>query len=567
MTAVHSQYDILILGGGPAGSTLGALLAKDGLNVAIVEREQMPRPHVGESLIPGVLPALASSGALAAVESAGFTQKYGATYIWGRTREPWTGKFSEVYPDQAFAYQVDRAKFDKILLDHAASEGADVYENTTALGPLGSSDHVYGARVRNESGPEFEMAADLTIDATGQNALFGRHFRTRQFNEELRHVALYGHWSGGHQLPDIIESKDANDAGNILIVTVPDGWIWHIPIAHTMRSVGLVTEPSAVAELNAADRTAYYLKQVRACPEMSALLGAAEWISDSVTTLSDWSFFCSNFAGPGYFLVGDAACFIDPILSTGVTLAVNGAVRAARAIRTVRESPWLQELTRDWYDTEYRGIATDFADLATHWYGGNADAEAWFWRAKQLADPSRSFSIRQAFVHLSSGITETRDDSGQLRSAGGYSPRQLELIYENLNVDLDEAAKADVAESESRFAATTQPSQSLSATAMLDGRPRRRSSISFRAHLTEYGATLRPITRVTRIHPNAGPQHRELSIMAMPVLEEIDGRRTGLDIAARLRHRYAATTIEPELQNLVTTTLMQLTEIAAIDIG
>ncbi len=86
MTAVHSQYDVLILGGGPAGATLGALLAQDGLNVAIVEREQMPRPHVGESLIPGVFPALASSGALAAVESAGFTQKYGATYIWGRTR-------------------------------------------------------------------------------------------------------------------------------------------------------------------------------------------------------------------------------------------------------------------------------------------------------------------------------------------------------------------------------------------------------------------------------------------------------------------------------------------------
>jgi hypothetical protein len=332
-----------------------------------------------------------------------------------------------------------------------------------------------------------------------------------------------------------------------------------------MRSVGLVTEPSAVAELNAADRTAYYLKQVRACPEMSALLGDAEWTSETVTTLSDWSFFCSRFAGSGYLLVGDAACFIDPILSTGVTLAVNGAVRAARAIRTVRDSPWLRELTLDWYDTAYRGIATDFADLATHWYGGNA--EAWFWRAKQLADPSRSFSIRQAFVHLSSGITEVHSDSDQLRSAGGYSPRQLELIYENLNVDLDDITKADVAHAEDRFAAVTRPAQSLSASAMLSGRPPLRTSISFRPHLTEFGETLRPITRVTRIHPNAGPQHKELSITAMSVLEEIDGQRTGLDIAARLRQRHADTPIEPELQDLVVATLGQLTEMAAIDIG
>ena len=96
------------------------------------------------------------------------------------------------------------------------------------------------------------MAAELTIDATGQDALFGRSFRTREYNTALRHVALYGHWSGGRDLHEVIGSDDAKDAGNILIVTVPDGWIWHIPIAHSMRSVVLVTDPAAVANLSAA---------------------------------------------------------------------------------------------------------------------------------------------------------------------------------------------------------------------------------------------------------------------------------------------------------------------------
>ena len=197
MSVGASDYDALVLGGGPAGSTLATLLAQDGLRVALVEREHMPRPHVGESLIPGVLPALDASGALPLVEAAGFTQKYGATYIWGRSRDPWTVKFSEVYPDQAFAWQVDRAKFDKLLLDHAAAEGVEVRQGVTALGPLGSADQVEGARVRSDDGRDSALAADLTIDATGQDALFGRSFRTREYNTALRHVALYGHWSGG----------------------------------------------------------------------------------------------------------------------------------------------------------------------------------------------------------------------------------------------------------------------------------------------------------------------------------------------------------------------------------
>ncbi|HCU72773.1 MAG TPA: hypothetical protein DGO43_03055 [Chloroflexi bacterium] len=566
MNIAQPDHDVLILGGGPAGSTLGAMLANDGLTVAIVEQSLMPRPHVGESLIPGVLAPLEESGALASVQSAGFTKKYGATYVWGRTRTPWTIKFNEVYPDQAFSYQVERSQFDKILLDHAAESGVTVHQETTALSPIGNPTAVSGARLRDRDGREFDMKAALTIDATGQNALFGRHFRTRNFNEGLRHIALYGYWSGGCALPDLLPSNDPEDAGNILIVTVPDGWIWHIPITPDIRSVGLVTDPSVAAKLTATDRTDYYLSQVRTCPEVSALLTGAQWKSQNVSVISDWSYTCSNFAGPGYFLVGDAACFIDPILSTGVSLAVNAASRAARVVRTSHASPWLNDLALDWYQSEYRNVADDLTNMASHWYTGNADTNDWFWRAKTLADPAQNFSIRQAFVHLSSGITSTTKESGNnLQNSGGYSPRQLDLIYQNLDVTLTGEIKTAVSQAE---ASITDAGKGLNpnSSTVLSRRPQLQESISYRPYMITSGPSLEPITRVTRAHPNAGPQHGDLPIAALPVVEKIDGEHTGLAILNTLRSEYKDPNLAPHLHDLVTTTLVSLAKMGAIDI-
>jgi hypothetical protein len=262
-----------------------------------------------------------------------------------------------------------------------------------------------------------------------------------------------------------------------------------------MRSVGLVTEPVAIAELSAANRTDYFLEQVRGCSEISALLDGAEWTSDEVITLSDWSFFCSRFVGPGYLQVGDAACFPDPILSGGVTLAANGAVLAARAIRTCRATPWLRELALDWYDAEYRGIASNFADMAIHWYLGNSTAKSsdWFWRAKQLIDPASNFSVRQAFIHLASGVGEIRNEDNQLQNAGGYSPRQLDLIYRNLDVVLDAETKAEFSRAEEDITAS-ESARIPPTTVAMSGCPRLRESITCQAYMAESGDTLQPIT-------------------------------------------------------------------------
>ena len=134
----------------------------------------------------------------------------------------------------------------------------------------------------------------------------------------------------------------------------------------------------------------------------------------------------------------------------------------------------------DWYETEYRSVATDFADLAEHWYGGHADADAWFWRARKLADPTRNFSMRQAFIHLSTGLTGTQGAGGKLRSAGGYSPRQLQLIYENLATDPG-YPRAKQPSPRLRQVSAVSWRAHPSATGALLGRPRLREAISYPA--------------------------------------------------------------------------------------
>ncbi|MBM4435952.1 MAG: tryptophan 7-halogenase [Actinobacteria bacterium] len=558
-------YDALIIGGGPAGSTVGTLLARRGWRVGLLERARMPRRHVGESLLPGTLAALDDLGVLQQIETAGFTKKYGATYVWGRTREPWTIKFAEVAHAQAYAYQVSRPEFDKVLLEHARAHGVEVFEEAHALRALGSAEGVRGVRARLADGRAGAIEAPLTIDATGQDGLIGRQFRLREFNNDLRHVALFGHWTGARSVQQALGSTDARDAGNILIAAVDDGWIWHIPLKDGICSVGLVTEPSAVGGLSVAARTAHYLKVVAGCRESQAILGHATWISGEVDTLSDWSFFCRRFHGPGYALVGDAACFVDPILSTGVTLAVNGASRAARALDTARRDPALGPLAMDWYQGEYRTIAEDFVDLATHWYAGHRSPDAWFWRAHRLVDPAKNLSIRQAFVYLSSGVTGVAGAGANLRFSGGFSPRQLQVTYDHLTLDLSHAERQAVG----RAVAANQPAVARvprSPEQLLAARCRLIDGVAYRMYMEEDGAWLKPVTWLIRHAPNGAREHLSFPAATASILNLLDGARTGNDVVGVLAERTNGRTDDPaaDLRDAVARLLAEMYDLGAL---
>ena len=167
------EADVAVIGGGPAGSSLATLLRQQGYRVTLLERETFPRPHVGESMLPGVLFALAKTGALERVEKAGFTRKYGATYIWGRSRDPWTIRFSEISQDRTFTFQCDREVFDKLLLDHARDEGVDVREGHQVTRALMSDGRVTGLAFTDGDGTRAKSAPGCAWTLRGSGRCWG----------------------------------------------------------------------------------------------------------------------------------------------------------------------------------------------------------------------------------------------------------------------------------------------------------------------------------------------------------------------------------------------------------
>ena len=531
------ETDIAVIGGGPAGSSVATLLRQQGYRVTLLERERFPRPHVGESMLPGVLFALGKTGALERVEKAGFTKKYGATYIWGRGRDPWTIRFSEVPQDRTFTFQCDREVFDKLLLDHARDEGVDVREGHQITRAHMTDGRVSGLAYTNDDGESGEIQARMCVDASGQWSVLGRQFRLREHNHNLRHVALFGHYHGGPTtLPDVLDDMEPTDAGNVYVVAVDDGWLWHIPLAGGLRSIGLVTDPERIRGMTRTERRKYWQRQIESCEEYGELLEGGRWAGD-FDIVSDWSFICKQFHGPGYLLVGDAACFVDPILASGIALALQGVLRATKAIRTSLEAPDLNGLAMDWYQEGYLQQANDFVDMANHWYHGQRLQESWFWTAHRLVDPSQNLSLRQAFVFISSGLTRESPEES-IRYMGGFTPGQLAVTYEALAGDNVTSAAQPAVEAPApklrRQGDAVTPEQALARI------PAFAAGADARAWMQETETGLRPVTRV-EVPGAANGERREilLSLPTLSVLNLLDGRRSGAEVAQTLAERFA----------------------------
>ncbi len=529
------DLDVAIIGGGPAGSTLGTLLAQRGHRVAIFERSLMPRQHIGESLIPGCLGLLEQTGVLPKIQAAGFTVKNGATYVWGQSRTPWTVRFEEAAAGGTLsALQVDRAKFDQILLDHSRESGAEVHEGCTVLGPVESSAGVGGLRLRLDDGSERSVDAKMTVDASGQASVLGSRLGLRNLNEQLRHVAIYSYWSGGKVLPEVVAGLSAKDAGNIYVVAVDEGWIWHIPLAGDIRSVGLVADADLIKGLSEKARTDLLRRAVRSTPEMAAVLDGGKWTGRPAISISDWSYQCRPLSGPGFLLVGDAACFVDPILSSGVYLAVHGAVRAGLAIDKILAKPELRDLSLWWYESEYFEEFDGFVDLATHWYHGNQNQDSWFWKARALVEPEANFSMRQAFVYLAGGYRGERALSTDfaLRPTGGFDEAHLRTLYDNLGTDLG-ASGPQLRAGESRTDAAADNGSEPSEGQVMARVPTLVDAAEITTYMEPRNGTLEPCLKISLPDALGRPRRLIASLESRPVVEMIDGRTTGNEIAER----------------------------------
>ena len=390
---------IIVIGGGPAGSCASALLARQGHSVVLLERERFPRAHVGESLLPASIPILEDLGVLGEVQQAGFTRKRGATMIWGADREPWSWYFSETNASNPHSYQVWRPDFDAILLNNARRAGVDVREGCQAISVV-FNDSGTAVSVRCQpahgSGDETELPARYVVDASGQGGLLSRQLGLRQWDDFFRNLAVYGYYRGGDRLPP-------PDDGNILIESQPSGWLWHIPLRDGWASVGAVvdaeTGQQGIRELGP---KRFLESQVAAAPRLADILSSAKFVSGP-EVLRDWSYRCQSLHGPGYILVGDAGCFIDPLFSSGVHLALTSATLAAAAVTSALDDPSIAGPAGRVYQQLYYKEYDHFRELARLFYSSNRTADSYFWAARRLLDNDPSLSPRQSFIQAVAG--------------------------------------------------------------------------------------------------------------------------------------------------------------------
>lgn len=388
--------DVLVIGGGPGGSACAALLADAGFSVVLLERAAFPREHVGESLLPASIPVLEQLGVMPEIEAAGFVVKRGATMVWGTDPEPWSWYFADDPEQRPTSFQVVRAQFDEILLNNARTHGVDVRERHQVLNVDFTPDR---AAVRYLHGRrEGQIDARFIVDASGQAALLGRQLKLRRWDEHFQNLAVYGYYRGARHL-------DPPNDGNIFIESTEHGWLWKIPLHTGAASVGAVVDKQfGRAGLREHGAAGFLECQIALAPHLRALLKGAS-LAGEARIERDWSYSSTSFAGDGYVLVGDAACFVDPLFSSGVHLALGSAALAAAYAASALNDPATRAEAAQAYQAVYEKQYQYFHLTAQLFYSTNRTADSYFWEARRLfADQLEGgASPREAFVKIVGG--------------------------------------------------------------------------------------------------------------------------------------------------------------------
>jgi FAD-dependent halogenase len=412
------EFDVVVAGGGPGGSTLASLVAKQGHRVLVLEKERFPRYQIGESLLPATIHGiLRLTGAADEVAKAGFTHKRGGTFRWGASKDPWTFAFSvspRMSSATSFAYQVERSKFDKILLDNARSAGADVREQCAAASVIEDGDRVTGVTYTGPDGSTRQALGKWVVDASGNKSrLYTSVGGKRQYSDFFRSLALFGYFAGGKRMPEPL-------SGNIYCVAFESGWFWYIPLADDLTSVGAVVSRENASKVQG-DPEKALTGLIQECPEVEEMLEGVERITTGqyghIRVRKDYSYYNTEFWRPGMILVGDAACFVDPVFSSGVHLATYGALLAARSINSMLAGIVDEKAALREFDNRYRREYSVFYEFLTSFYELHEDENSYFWNAKKVINSSHN--ELEAFVDLVGGVS-----SGESALTGAEDAKQ-----------------------------------------------------------------------------------------------------------------------------------------------
>lgn len=358
--------NVIVIGGGPSGTTTATLIAQKGYRVRLYEREKGPRVHIGESLIPQTYWVLERLNMLPKMKASHYIKKYSVQFVGssGRLSEPFY--FVDHKPHESSqTWQVRRSEFDKMMLDNAAEHGVDVQQGVRVLEVLFEGDRAVGVRLQDENGEERVEHADVIVDASGQSTLIQGKLGLREWDPELKKAACWTYWEGAYR-------DTGHDEGATVVLQVEGkaGWFWYIPLHDNIVSVGIVASHEYLFKNRPSkDFETIYNEELDKCPAVKQRIANAKR-SDIYRAAKEYSYRSKQVAGNGWVLVGDALGFLDPLYSSGVLLALKSGELAADAICAgLAAGDTSEAKLRGWEADYFRGMER-MRQLVLAYYSG-----------------------------------------------------------------------------------------------------------------------------------------------------------------------------------------------------
>jgi flavin-dependent dehydrogenase len=369
MIASSNEYDCIVIGGGPSGSTTAALVADAGFRVLLMERDVEPRRKVGESLMPETYWVFKRLGVLDAMKSGPFVQKTGVQFVSSSGKESSPFVFTRHDPHECGrTWHVERTKFDPFLLENAAKKGVEIRRGVRVLEVVFEGERAVGVKVADPAaGCDKIIHAPVIVDAAGQAGVLGSRFGLRNPNPKFRKTAIWGHFKGSRR--DIVD----NGVMTVCFRTQSNNsWFWHIPLSNDVVSIGVVGDADYFFRPGAGTPDEVFAHEVADCPAMAKRLEGTEKVA-GLDVVKEYSYLTNRSSGDGWVLVGDSWGFIDPIYSSGVWFALKSGQLAADAIieglktgNTTGEqlgkwvpdfatgTAWVRKLAEAWYCGQFR---------------------------------------------------------------------------------------------------------------------------------------------------------------------------------------------------------------------
>ncbi|MDA1273617.1 MAG: NAD(P)/FAD-dependent oxidoreductase [Verrucomicrobia bacterium] len=422
--AKEYQFDAITIGGGPSGASAAAILAEKGNRVLVIEREKFPRYHIGESLLPFTFHPLKRLGLIEKMRQSQFIKKYSVQFVSpsGKASQPFY--FASRYDaDISQTWQVLRSEFDLMLLDNARAKGAEVWEETAVKDFVRRGDAIAGVRTENKAGEVRECYAPITLDCSGRDAFGAIRNRWRSGDPKLNKAAVWTYYRGAGR-------DEGIDAGATTVAFIPEkGWFWYIPLHHDLVSVGVVAEGKYLSRDGVRDPGEIFHREIENNVWIKEHLSCGEQTGSYYIT-GEYSYHVRHCASEGLLLVGDAFCFLDPVFSSGLMLALKSGVMAGDAVHEAIKARDFSPLQFSEYGAALRNGIENMRKLVYAFYDPNFSFRALTDKYPEMASDVTdclSGDVDKDFTALFAAVSEFAEVPEPL-------PLGKPLVSENLNL-------------------------------------------------------------------------------------------------------------------------------------